>query len=407
MNPRPAELYALACLVAGEPANGELQALTGPFRRLAEQMTNLPPEARRVALDGFLAARDDADAVVKALAGIDPAGPPPEAETTDGPQFATLADIARIVSNQPWLWRGWLAAGVLNVVASEPGTGKTRFALDLARRLWFGLPWPDNQACELPERTRTLWVQGDQAFPEMLHAARDFGLPDEAVALGASPEDPTGGLELDDPAALDALAGRVRAAAPALVVLDTVGMVTGRDLTRPEEARAFFAPVIELARETGVAFLGLTHLNRDGKALGRRIVEKARVVVMMTCPDPEGQPNRRRLWVDKSAVVKPPPLGVTMGTDGNAYDFAPPATPEPIAPARPGPAPAKETAARLWLAEHLAAGPARVAEIIDAAEKAGHAKATVYRARTALGLEEYTADGRKWWRTAAAPEDGG
>ena len=38
---------------------------------------------------------------------------------------------------------------VLNVLASDPGTGKTRFALDIARRLWFRLPWPDNQPNEL------------------------------------------------------------------------------------------------------------------------------------------------------------------------------------------------------------------------------------------------------------------
>ena len=56
------------------------------------------------------------------------------------------------------------------------------------------------------------------------------------------------------------------------------------------------------------------------EALGRRIVEKARVVIKMTQPDPEGQPNRRRLWVDKTAIQKPPPLGITMTNDGNDVD---------------------------------------------------------------------------------------
>jgi hypothetical protein len=235
-----------------------------------------------------------------------------------------LEDIARIVSNQPWLWRDWIAGGVLNVVASEPGTGKTRFALDLARRLWFALSWPDNQPNHLPERTRTLWIQGDRNFAEMLQASQDFGLPGEAVALGSSPDDPTGSLDLDDPETLAAIGQRIEAAAPALVVIDTVGMVTDRNLCRPEEARAFFAPLIDLAGKSGVAFLGLTHLSKDKEALGRRIVEKARVVIKMTQPDPEGQKDRRRLWVDKTAVVKPPPLGITMGGMGNDYDFTPP-----------------------------------------------------------------------------------
>src|SRR5579885_3630046 len=148
MTARPGELHALARLLSGQPLNGELAALSGPFRRLAERLDALPAEGRPTALQGFLAARDDGDALFNALAGIDPDGPPPEAAPAR--PFATLADIARIISDQPWLWRGWLAAGVLNVVASEPGVGKTRFALDLARRLWLGLPWPDGQVNDRP-----------------------------------------------------------------------------------------------------------------------------------------------------------------------------------------------------------------------------------------------------------------
>ena len=147
-------------------------------------------------------------------------------------RYATLADIARIASDQRWLWEGWLARGVLNVVAAEPGTGKTRFALDLARRLYLGLSWPDGQVIESPGRTITLWVQADRAFQEMLEASRAFGLPDEAVALGSSPDDPTGSLDLDNPDTLAALAERIKNAAPALVVIDTVGMTTGRNLCR-------------------------------------------------------------------------------------------------------------------------------------------------------------------------------
>ena len=86
---------------------------------------------------------------------------------------------------------------------------------------------------------------------------------------------------------------------------------------------------MELAASSGVAFLGLTHLSKDKDPLGRRIVEKARVVIKMTQPDPEGQPNRRKLWVDKTAAVKPPPLGITMGESGNEYDSRPPSEPEP------------------------------------------------------------------------------
>lgn len=325
---RPYDAWILARLVCGHSLNGELESVSPALRGIADHLAGLPDEDRQTALGGFRCSPAiDGPALIKAMTAHHPDGPAPE--SVHERCYATLDDIARVVADQAWLWGDWLARGVLNVVASEPGTGKTRFGLDLARRLWFGLSWPDNQLNVMPGGTRTLWIQGDRNFAEMLQAARDFGLPGDAVSLGSAPDDPTGALDLDDPGTLAAIGGRIQAAAPALVVIDTVGMVTDRNLCRPEEARAFFAPIMELAARTGVAFLGLTHLSKDKEALGRRIVEKARVVIKMTQPDPEGKKDRRRLWVDKSAVVKPPPLGITMGDAGNNYDFTPPTEPEP------------------------------------------------------------------------------
>jgi AAA domain len=320
---RPYDAWVVSRLIAGLNVEGGLEAVSRPLRSLVDHLDALPTEVRQTALGGFLCSPTfDRALMIEALAAMDPEGSAPE--SVNGRVFATLADIARVVSDQSWLWRDWIARGVLNVVASEPGTGKTRFGLDLARRLWFGLPMPDGQSSGMPEGTRTLWVQGDRNFAEMLQAARDFGLPDDSVALGSSPDDPTGGLDMDDPEALASLGERIEAAASGLVVIDTVGMVTDRNLCRPEEARAFFAPIIDLAGQTGIAFLGLTHLSKDKEALGRRIVEKARVVIKMTQPDPEGQKDRRRLWVDKSAVVKPPPLGVTIAGRRQRVRLQPP-----------------------------------------------------------------------------------
>jgi len=315
------------------------------------------------------------------------------AEAAPDGRYATLADYARIAADQRWLWPGWLARGVFNAVASDPGTGKTRFGLDLARRLWLKMPWPDGQANELPEGTRTLWVQGDRAFPEMLEAARAFSLPDEAVALGSSPEDPTGSLDLDDPDTLAALAERIKTAAPALVVIDTVGMTTGRNLCRPEDARSYFGPLMDLAASSGVAFLGLTHLSKDKEALGRRIVEKARVVAKMTQPDPDGQPNRRKLWVDKTAAVNPPALGITMGDAGNEYDTSPPTEAEPNRGGRP---PEKREKARLFIIEALTRrNDRRAKEICSEWEEAGESDKAFWGARDVLvKAGELTCEGK-------------
>jgi len=217
---------------------------------------------------------------------------------------------------------------------------------------------------------------------EMLTATRSFGLPFEAVTLGSSRDEPAGSLDLDDSETLATLYQRIQAARPALVVIDTVGMVTGRNLCRPEEARAFFASIIELAGLSGVAFLGLTHLSANKEALGRRIVEKARVVIKMTQPDPMGQPNRRRLWVDKSAMVNPPPLGITMGDSGNDYDFKPPSEPEAV---KTGRKPESCDKARQFIIKALTErNSRRLTDLCREWEVLGNHKSAFYRARDAM-----------------------
>jgi hypothetical protein len=331
---RPFELWALRRVLTGHALNGELHALSGPLRRIVEHLGGLPLDHRQGAFNGFLCGRSDADQLVKDLADIDLTGPPPEA----GPiaRCATLADLRRLVAEVRWVWDGWLAAAVLNALAADPGTGKTVMAMDLARRLWFGEVMPDGQTNPMPERTTTLWVPGDRHHAQLIDLAGSYGLPDEAVKFNAPPDEPTAGLDLDDPAELAALGDRIRAEQPGVVIVDTVGMTTGRNLCRPEDARDYFGPLMALAGETGIAFLLLTHLSKDGQALGRRISGACRLVWKMTWPDPEGQPDRRRVAVEKTYTTRPAALGMTIADAGCSFDFNPPTAPEPAPlPARP------------------------------------------------------------------------
>ena len=56
---------------------------------------------------------------------------------------ATLADVVRFMAKIRWLWEGYIAAARIVGIAAFEGIGKTRFALDLARRIFHGLCWPD------------------------------------------------------------------------------------------------------------------------------------------------------------------------------------------------------------------------------------------------------------------------
>jgi hypothetical protein len=397
------DAWALRRLLIGEALNGGLEAVSEPLRRGAVHLAARPPEARPEAFQAFLCGlpREASDALVKRMAEVDPMQPPPEAGLTA--RCATLADLRRLVAEARWVWPGWLAAGVLNALAADPGTGKTVMAMDLARRLWTGDLMPDGQTNPMPEGATTLWVPGDRHHAQLIDLAGSYGLPDEAVKINATPEEPTGGLDLDDPAELAALADRIRAERPGVVIVDTVGMTSGRNLCRPEDAREYFGPLMALAGETGTAFLLLTHLSKDGQALGRRISGACRLVWKMTCPDPEGQPDRRRVAVEKTYTMRPPALGMTIADAGCSFDSNPPTTPEP-APIRRGPSPAKLEACKAWLKDRLTPNPARVSEVRKDAEAAGHSADRLYAARDALGVEEYEVEGRKWWKLPGATD---
>jgi hypothetical protein len=74
---RPLDAWTLRRLVTGLHVNGELQALSGPFRLLGDRLADLPVRDRQNALEGFLAGREDAAEIVLALADVDPTGSPP------------------------------------------------------------------------------------------------------------------------------------------------------------------------------------------------------------------------------------------------------------------------------------------------------------------------------------------
>lgn len=106
--------WSFARLLAIDAVSGELEFVSAPYRRLADHLAALPLDERHVAFGVYLLSKSEeaAGAIVKAIADVRPNTPPPE--VVEALPFATLADIARTMSDQPWLWTGWLARNVLN-----------------------------------------------------------------------------------------------------------------------------------------------------------------------------------------------------------------------------------------------------------------------------------------------------
>lgn len=323
----------------------------------------------------------------------------PEEATSNDPldQDATAADLIAASVTTRWIWPKWIPLGVLTGLAAEPGTGKTRFAVDLARRLALALPWPDDAENTFPAGSRTLWVPSDNHHAELAGLTEEYGFSPDLLFLNATKRDPFTGTNLEAADDYRNLERRIARIKPVLVIVDTILNTTTKSSYSPEDAKAIYKPLQEIANRQQVAIICVTHLSRTGQALGRRILGQCRTVIHLDKPDPE-QEHRRRLWVEKTFSLMPPWMGVTMGTGGNQYDLDPPKPPE--IQLEPG---AQKMPSRLrecteWLQHVLKIGPKKVGYIRSEAERKGFSTKTLYKAKDSLPIDEYKEEGNKWWQ---------
>jgi hypothetical protein len=353
--------------------------VSASLRPLAERLAAAPPDSRPGILDGYSLALRDPGSFLKAIALADRDGPPPAPEAER--LTAHLGDLGGFRDASRFVWPRWIVRGHFNLLSSDPKIGKTHVALDLARRIYFGLPWPDGQAATFPAGTRTLWVCGDRHQDELRERAAAFGLPPEAILLNAGPDRPYAGWDLDDPRTIDALRGRVIAEGPALVIIDTLWRATRRRLCREDEVNALMDPLITMAQESDTAILGLMHLSKDSETLGRRLEGLARAILKLFRPDP-GRPDRRRLSVTGN-FKEPPALGVTLRDAGCDFDSAPPQGPAKDRGGRPSEG--REAACR-FIRDALRARDDRIANDLcsECQEKTQVSRQTFWRAVEAM-----------------------
>ena len=375
----PPDAWALRRLLTGHDLNGELDTLPTPLKEMGEYLAGLDKKARPTAWQAMMAARPDRDELIKALADVDPLGPAPLAVKR---RSAHLGDLA--ASQGRFAWGNWIVRGHFNLLSSDPKIGKTYLSLDLARRIWFALPWPDNQPATFPAGTSTLWVCGDRHQDEIRDYATAFGLPVEAVRLNALPGEPYGGWDLDNPDNVALLRELIKSERPALTFIDTVWRSTRRRLNQEDEVNTLMNPIVNIAQEMDSTILGLMHLSKDQDTLGRRLEGLARAVLKMFRPDP-AQPDRRRLEVIGN-FKEPPPLGVTLRNGGCDFDFNPPEEPARNLGGRP---PEKTEKAIAFLIEKLSQGDRKWCELVDDWIALGESKSPIFSAKRAM-----QADGR-------------
>jgi hypothetical protein len=190
----PLGAWVIRRLVVGQPLNGEISQLTGTLRQMADYLDGLPVPERQPVLDGMAAIQADPNELIRAVAAADPTAPAPVIDPLD---IVTAADLRQIIGQTVPLWPGWIPAASVTGIVGLEGIGKTRYALDICRRVRNTDEWPDKQAMSLPQPP-SLWLCSDGQQTEILQTAEQYGLDGDAIVYTGTSKDINAYSCLDD-----------------------------------------------------------------------------------------------------------------------------------------------------------------------------------------------------------------
>lgn len=314
-----------------------------------------------------------------------------------------------------WLWQNRFLIGHVNLLAGDPGVGKSMIAVDAAARVSTGRPWPDGSPCEQGEVLYATTEDGfaDTVLPRLKAAEADCSRI--TFVEGTRDSDGDGALFLDEHSALLDEALQQKQGEVRLLILDTLQSFIGASISTNNNSstRRVMTPLKQLAEKHRVAIICLEHLNKSGtprnatyRVQGSIAFTGAARAVWIVCKDPDDE-SRRIVQAGKCNLAPDADgLGMAYCIEGKAgrpriewqeFNIATPLG-ELMSDDRPrGDADGGEFARAVdWLQSNLTeATPATVMD--EGAKTEGISKATLRRAKGHLGISSRkTAEGWLW-----------
>ena len=175
----------------------------------------------------------------------------------------------------PWLWKPYLAFGMLSVLDGDPGVGKSLITCDLAARLATGRPMPDGSPkASYPrpgqKHACTIFVNVDDSVQHVI-VPRLFaaGCPPRVALFISGVGEGAGESRAirfpHDMAYLTSVLSQQDGLRGAFVVLDPVmAMMSGAAASSDQAIRATLNPLVRLAAESQSCILLVRHLNKTG-----------------------------------------------------------------------------------------------------------------------------------------------
>lgn len=252
--------------------------------------------------------REVTDAISRELAGparpelLDELHGKLAAVLADGPRTGRLSAVAASgmgMRAAKWLYRQRIPAGAITLLAGREGIGKSTISYDFVDRVTRGEL--DGRYLGIPRGVAVVASEDAWAeviIPRLVAARADL---DRVFRIDARSE--SGGTDsIIVPVDLPELGRLCKAHDIALLVLDPVMSVldSSIDTHKDREVRRALDPLSEFAARSGVAVLGLIHVNKSGTSdplnsiMGSRAFAAVARSVLYCIADPEAEDGQER-----------------------------------------------------------------------------------------------------------------
>ena len=372
-------IQAIADCLAGLETDLPLDDFTEPLRSAYEAVRAAPQEGRQGALLRSLLDCPDRDRLIGGILSAAPG---------DGPDYPSLADIADALPAIEWLWPGWIPSGMITLLGSAPGVGKSMLSLDLARRVIHGMDFPDGSVVSRPGSV--IYVDAE-LVPQLINERAERWKMDTSALYLLQPAEFF--IDFGEQRDRDRLAEMAYTIDPVLIIIDSLSSISSRGENSVKEVRGLLSFLNNLALDMQAGLLLIHHLRKGSNSLNidsfrgsSHIVAMSRSVLglsmVQTGPEPDRNGPRQLELIKTNLGRYPDPIGVELlplHPDGVLIEYVdPPRAYEP---------PTQTTLCGEWLVETLEefGGPMRPRDIVSLAAEDGFSRSTLYRARSDLG----------------------
>jgi hypothetical protein len=388
--------------VARQPLNGELDAMSEPWRSMATHLMSLTADKEHMdAWGAMLAARPE---LVHALKDVDPSGPPPavdQACSTLRPRVIMRRASVIKEMHVEWLWKDRLPLGMLAMLAGDPKLGKSFVTIALTAAVSRGASLPLDEP--RPAGSVIIMSAEDDAartiVPRLRAAGADLDKVHilEAVILDDGTE-ALPSLRSDITRIGEAAAGLVDCR---LVVIDPVSAyLDGVDDHNNAQLRGALSPLKALAEKHGFSCVMVSHLTKAPGTNGKHRVSGSIAYVgacranFLFAKDRDDPSGRKVLMLDNGCNLSDsvPTLAYRIADrgDGPAVEW----DSEPVnitteealrADTESHQDRSEGQACDIWLRNALSSGPVEEAKIVETGKAAGFSKHQLKRAKQRIG----------------------